>query len=214
MQFKTLNLPKPSTLLTIGWVYLTIVIVYRNFSFIYEPLNVVRNTLILLIPVICLLAVERAKSLPLRGLFRFIAWIFAVLSLGFLFIGWFGAGELERFQGKQYTAPYESCEVLKNVLVQNNSQAIVLEHLANTDAIEPTGWYLDLKYVRYYWNFLKETKLVCRVSPGCDGTFELSTDKRKLTLIIEPEGSSRKTKITKVFSTDWSEVKRSDCESD
>lgn len=212
MPFKTLNLAKPSTLLTIGWAYLTIVIVYRNYSFIYEPLNVVRNTLMLLIPVICLLAIEQAKSLPLRGIFRAIGWIFAVISLGFLFIGWFGAGELERFQGKHYTAPYESCEVLKNVLVQNNSQAIVLEKFTNTEAIEPTGWYLDLKYVRNYWNFLNETKLVCRVSPGRDGTFELSADKRKLTFIIEPKGSSRKTTITKVFSTNWNEVERSDCD--
>lgn len=188
------------------WIFFVSLFLFR-FSFTYEPLNAIRNVLLISFPIYVWLLIEQIDDaewkklhLPSSQLFTVLAArIFAVIAIVWCVVVICGSDFKRSLHGIDL-----SRRILKTALISNKNIYVSLESI-QYDALPPNPRKIELTYTRHYFNFLKESITVSSVVPGISADFTISADGNSLLLKVEPAGS-RTTKFIQNFSTDWDKV--------
>ena len=195
------TLPSTKTLLRSVWWFIVVNLVFLDYEFVFEPLNGLRIGLWFLVPIICSFLLHRHGSPSAKeNLYPIIYFISCLLVAHAPAAAMWGR-ELQR--GLRGFGAYDS-----------QIKRISVHRLGETIQLKPYffGWYkpcstaVELTYIRQYWNFLKQTKVVCQVFPATTGSIAVSKDGRSVHLTAT-EGRDGGRQIDTTFDTEWNKVK-------
>ncbi len=181
-----------------------------GFSFIYQPLNVIRACVFYCVPLLFFLIIRKIGDFRFRKIIVKSSLVISILSIALLLVDLWGGetGFLLRNQGPRQAESYRSDvntwhRVVSLKELRDKNLTIKLETV-RIDAIPPVH-YVVLIYSRKLWGFLEQSQEVCQLERCHSAELVVSADENEIA--IKPEIDRSGIQLPeRHFSTTWNQT--------